>query len=59
MLDIVYKTIIQPHIDYCITVWGYAPDVHINKMQRIQCRATRLVSDVFDWNVRGTDIIDD
>ena len=34
MLDIVSKTIIQPHIDYCITVWGYGPDVHIDKIQR-------------------------
>ena len=21
----IYKTLIQPHIDYCITIWGYAP----------------------------------
>ena len=33
MLDIVYKTIIQPHIDYCVTVWAYARDVHIYKIQ--------------------------
>ncbi len=56
MLDIVYKTIIQPHIDYCVTVWGFAPDVHIDKIQRIQCRAPRLVSRVFYLNVRGIDI---
>ena len=24
MLEQVHKTIIQPNIDYCITVWGYA-----------------------------------
>ncbi len=47
----------QPHIDCCITVWGYAPDVHIDKIQRIQCRAARLLSGVFDWNVRGIDIV--
>ncbi len=27
MLVHIYKTIIQPNIDYCITVWGYAPNV--------------------------------
>ncbi len=57
MLDIAYNNIIQSHIDYCITVCGYAPDVHIDKIQRIQCRAARLVSGVFDWNVRGINII--
>ena len=41
MLNVVYKTIIQPHIDYCITVWGYAPNVHTDKIQRIQCRTAR------------------
>ncbi len=49
MLNNVYKTIIQPHIDYCITVWGYVPYVHIDNIQRIQCRAARLVSGVFDY----------
>ncbi len=29
MLNIAYKTIIQPHIDYCITVCGYASDVYM------------------------------
>ncbi len=60
MLNIVYKTIIQPHIDYCVTVWGYAPDVHIDKIKRIQCRAARLVSGIFDWDVhdvRGVDTV--
>ena len=47
----------QPHVDYCITVWGYGPDVHIDTIQYIQCRAARLASGVFDWNVRAIDII--
>ncbi len=48
MLNIAYKAIIQPHIGYCITVWGYAPDVHIDKIQRMQCRAACLVHGIFD-----------
>ncbi len=47
MLEKVYNTIIQPNIDYCITVWGYAPNVHINKVQHVQSpqdRAARIVS---------------
>ena len=26
----IYKTIIQPHIDYCLTVWGYAHSNQLN-----------------------------
>ena len=29
----IHKTIIQPHIDYCLTVWGYAPS---NQLLRVQ-----------------------
>ncbi len=30
-----YKTLLQPCIDYCITVWGYAADKYLNKVHRI------------------------
>ena len=36
---------------------GFALDVHIDKIQHIQCRAARLVSGIFDWNVRGINVI--
>ncbi len=26
-----YKTVTQPHIDYRITLWDNAPDVHVDK----------------------------
>ncbi len=52
------KNVIQPHIDYCITVWSYAPDVHyIDKVQRLQNRAVRIVSGNYDWTIRGIDIV--
>ena len=35
LIDI-YGSIIQPHIDYCITLWGYAADIHINKIQKFK-----------------------
>ena len=46
----VYNTIVQPHIDYCITVWGYAPDVHTNRVQKLQNRIARLLTNNYDWN---------
>ena len=33
MLMTVYNTMVQPILDYCITVWGYAPCTYIRKIQ--------------------------
>ncbi len=40
----------QPHIDYSLTVWGYTPDVYIEKAQRMQNWAAGVVSGVYDWS---------
>ena len=45
----VYKTLVQPHIDYCITVWGYAPNCHIKKLQRLQNKIVRILKGDFNW----------
>jgi len=47
----VYNTIVQPHIDYCITVWGYAPEVYVNRVQRLQNRIARLLMNNYDWDI--------
>ncbi len=52
-----YYTLIQPYIDYCITVWGYAPDRYINKIQVLQNRATRVICDNFDWNMSASALV--
>ncbi len=44
-----YNSIIQPYIDHCTTVWGYAPDVHVNKVQSLQNRIARIISGVYDF----------
>ena len=31
-----YKTYIQPHIDYCKTVWGGTSQVNLNRIFRFQ-----------------------
>ncbi len=34
-----YKTFIQPHIDYCSTIWGQSPHIsHIHILQKISLR---------------------
>ncbi len=47
----------KPHIDFCLTVWGYAPDMYIDEVQRMQIRAARVVSGVYDWSVSSIDIV--
>ncbi len=54
---ILHQTIIQPHIDYCMTVWDYAPNVHIDKVQSQQNRAGRIVTGNYDWTIRGIDVV--
>ena len=40
-----------------ITVWGYVPDVHINKVQHLQNRAARIVSGNYAWSICDIDIV--
>ena len=43
-----YKTYIQPHIDYCNTVWGGTSQVNLNRIFRLQKRACKII---LDYNV--------
>ena len=40
----VYKSIIQPHFDYCSQVWGCLGKVLSDKLQRLQNRAFRIIT---------------
>lgn len=54
----IYNSIIQPSIDYAITVWGHTTAANITKVQRIQNYAARILSGNFDYiNCRGIDIV--
>ena len=39
-----YLGIVEPHIRYCCSVWGYAGDTILQKLQKIQNRAARIVT---------------
>ncbi len=43
-----YKTYIQPHIDYCNTVWGGTSQIHLHRIFRLQKRAVKII---MDYNV--------
>ncbi len=57
ILIIVYQTCVQPIIDYCNTVLGYAPATLIHKVQSFQNRATRIITGISDWNIRSLSLL--
>ena len=38
-----YKTYIQPHIDYCSTIWGGTSQYNLNRIYRLQKRAVKII----------------
>ena len=58
MMVKMYNSIIQPTIDYAITVWGKTTITNINKIQRLQNLAARVTVNNFDYiNTRGIDLV--
>ncbi len=59
LLSVIYQATIQPHIDYCVTVWGNAQYIYIyiNKIQVLQNRAARIICNNFDWNVSASGLV--
>ena len=56
-LNTLYITLIQPHFDYCLTVWGKCAKKYINILQRLQNRAARSVTGNFDYNISPRTLI--
>ena len=40
----IYKAIIQPHINYCSTVWDGLGITLLDKMQKLENRAARIIA---------------
>ena len=41
-----YKTYIQPHLEYCVQLWSPYLVKDVNSLERVQRRATKLVKDI-------------
>ena len=53
-----YNSIIQPNIDYGISVWGYTSSANRGLITRLQHRAARIISGNHDYiDTRGADIM--
>ena len=61
MIMYIYTSIIQPKIDYAISIWGYTTAHNIkiiNKVQRLQNRTARILTGNCDYvNTRGVDLV--
>ena len=44
--QILYKTYIHPHLEYCVSIWNPYLARNIDKLERIQQRATKLVPEL-------------
>ena len=56
-LLLLYNNIIQPNIDYAISVWGYTSSLNRAMVTRLQHRAARIICGNHDYiNVRGADL---
>ena len=54
----VYNSSIQPCIDYVISIWGSTSQSNLDKVQRLQNHAARIVENNFDYiNTRGMDLV--
>ncbi len=50
-LQLLYKALIQPHFTYWCQVWGFAYDIHINRLWSLQNRAIKIISPNLRVNV--------
>ena len=58
VLNVLYKSVIQPRLDYACSVWANCPHAYKKKLIRIQKRAARIVTGNFDYEKScGTDIM--
>ena len=58
MLNSMYKGIVEPHFNHCCSVWGSCGTTRLNKLQRLQNRATRIVTDS-DFDTSAAPLIQD
>ena len=57
LLSTLYKCVIQPCIDYEISVWGNCPASYKLPLQRLQKRAARYVTGISDYELASGNIL--
>ena len=58
-LSSLYYAFIQPFTDYCILIWGHSSASNLNRIQKLQNRAPRIIKNSYDFNISGLTIVKD
>ena len=53
-----YIGIVEPHLNHCCSVWGSCGTTRLNKLQTLQNRAARIVTDS-DFGTSAAPLIQD
>ena len=56
ILILIYKSLIQPHFDYCSSVWGNLGKGLAQKLQQLQNRAARIINGSH-YSVRSHEVL--
>ena len=59
MLTKYYMATVPSHIDYCLTVWGFTSNKNLNRLQKFQKRAAWIITNNFNWDIEGSNIVKD
>ena len=55
-LTAIYKALVQPYFDYCFPLWDTCGKVQRDKLQKLQSRAARVITEA-KYEIRSTDIL--
>ena len=58
-LSSLYYAFIKPFFDYCILIWGHSSASNLNRIQKLQNRAARMIKNSYDFNISGLTIVKD
>jgi len=56
-LHLIYQALIQPHFDYCSIVWAISGVTLQDKLQKLQNRATRVLT-FFNYDVNAGQLLE-
>jgi hypothetical protein len=54
-LKMMYNSLVFPHFTYCSTVWHHGNTTHIDKLQKLQKRAARIITNS-SFDIRSEEI---